>query len=485
MFPRCMLPMLPVLACAILGLRCGGGGGNGGGSAPTAAPPPVAALATPTLTAPVNLTAGLTGAVAVTATVASPAGMVTVDFQIDGASLGSVNAPPYTLTLPDTGAYTGGQHVFLARSRDGSGNTSPWVQAVVSFGGTSSLPASFSRTTLAGTLNQATAMDVAPDGRIFACEQGGTLRVFQNGALLGAPFATLATAAVDERGLLGITFDPAFAMNGFVYVYYTAGSPTIHNRISRLTADPANPNQMIAGSEVALVDLPDLGPTNHNGGALHFGPDGKLYAAVGNNAINANSPSLNTVLGKMLRYNSDGSIPQDNPMVAVTTGPNQAIWAYGLRNLFNFAFQPGTGRMHIDHVGENTWEAVDLGLPGANYGWPTTEGPTSAPGITPPIFAYGHPTLPPNQPASTGTFLMGTAILGAAFDPTDSAWPAAYHGGYYFSDLNGGWIARMDLATGTVSTFATGFGSMRGLAFGTDGSLYALSQSELQRISSP
>jgi glucose/arabinose dehydrogenase len=80
---------------------------------------------------------------------------------------------------------------------------------------------------------------------------------------------------------------------------------------------------------------------------------------------------------------------------------------------------------------------------------------------------------------------MGTAILGAAFDPTDSAWPAAYHGGYYFSDLNGGWVARMDLATGTVSTFATGFGSMRGLAFGTDGSLYALSQSELQRISSP
>jgi glucose/arabinose dehydrogenase len=245
-------------------------------------------------------------------------------------------------------------------------------------------------------------------------------------------------------------------------VYYTADSPTTHNRISRLTADPANPNQMIAGSEVALVDLPDLVATNHNGGALHFGPDGKLYAAVGNNAVNANSPSLNTVLGKMLRFNPDGTIPADNPLVAVTTGPNQAIWAYGLRNLFNFAFQPG-----------------------ANYGWPTTEGPTSAAGITPPIFAYGHPTLPPGQPASTGTFLRGSAVLGAAFDPAASTWPAAYQGGYYFSDLSGGWVARMDLATGTVSTFATGFGSMRGLAFGIDGALYALSQSEVQRICHP
>ncbi len=476
MFRRSMLPILPILACAILGTRCSGGG-HGGNAVP--------APGAPAITSPNALAAGLTGAVPVTATAADPAGVAAVEFQIDGTSLGSVSAPPYMVTLPDTGAYTSGQHVFLARTRDVFGNTSPWAQAVVSFGGTTALPAGFSLATLAGTLNLATAMDVAPDGRIFVCEQGGTLRVFQDGALLAAPFATLATTADGERGLLGITFDPAFASNGFVYVYYTAATPTTHNRISRLAADPANPNQVLAGSEVALVDLPDLVATNHNGGALHFGPDGKLYAAVGNNAVNANSPSLTTVLGKMLRYNPDGSIPPDNPLVAVTTGPNQAIWAYGLRNLFNFAFQPGTGRMHIDHVGENTWESVDLGQPGANYGWPATEGPTSAPGITPPIFAYGHPTQPPGQPASTGTFLQGTAILGAAFDPPGSAWPAAYRGGYYFSDLSGGWVARMDLATGTVSTFATGFGSMRGLAFGTDGALYALSASQLQRISAP
>jgi glucose/arabinose dehydrogenase len=436
------------------------------------------------LITPANLATGLTGAIPVTATVADPAGVVAVDFQIDGASLGSATAPPYTVTLPDSAAYAKGQHVFLARLRDGSGNTGPWAKAVVSLG-TNSLPTGFSMTILAGTMNLTTAMAVAPDGRIFVCEAGGTVLVFQRGVLLAAPFATLATTANDERGLLGITFDPAFASNGYVYVYYTAASPAPHNRISRLTADPANPNHMLSGSEVALVDLPNLGPTNHNGGALHFGPDGKLYVAVGNNAINANSPSLATVLGKMLRYNPDGSIPPDNPMVAVTTGPNQAIWAYGLRNAFNFAFQPGTGRMFIDHVGEETWEAVVQGQPGANYGWPATEGPTTTAGIAPPLFAYGHATLPAGQPGSTGTFLKGTAILGAAFDPADSVWPTPYRGGFYFSDLNGGWVARMDLATGTVSTFATGFQSMRGLAFGTDGALYALSQTELKRISSP
>jgi glucose/arabinose dehydrogenase len=142
--------------------------------------------------------------------------------------------------------------------------------------------------------------------------------------------------------------------------------------------------------------------------------------------------------------------------------------------------------MHINDVGENTWEEVNPGSAGANYGWPSTEGPTSAPGITGPIFAYGHSSgLPPNQPSSTGTFLQGAAILGAAFDPPGSTWPAAYHGSYYFSDLAGGWVARMHLASGTVSIFAVGLGSMRDLAFGPDGSLYVLSQSALQRIAPP
>jgi len=443
-------------------------------------------LAMPAITAPASLATGLTGAVTITATVPDPTAVAGVDFQIDGAALGSAPGTPYTVTLPATGAYTSGQHAFRARSRDAAGNTSPWSQpVVVSFGGSVALPSGFAISALTGTLNAATAMGVAPDGRFFVCEQGGTLRIFKSGALLPTPFATLPTTANDERGLLGVTFDPQFATNGHVYVYYTASSPTIHNRISRLTADPANPDQMLAGSELALVDLPTLLATNHNGGALHFGPDGKLYAAVGNNAVNANSPSLATPLGKILRLNPDGTIPADNPFIATTTGLNQAIWAYGLRNPFTFGFQPGTTLMHINDVGENTWEEVNLGAAGANYGWPTTEGPTTAAGITGPIFAYGHPSLPPGQPASTGTFLQGSAILGAAFDPPGSTWPAAYLGSYYFSDLVGGWVARMQLASLTVSTFATGLGSMRDLAFGLDGALYVLTQTGLQRITPP
>lgn len=357
--------------------------------------------ATPVIIAPASLATGLTGAVTITATVPDPTGVAAVDSQIDGADLGSAPTAPYTFTLPSTAAYTSGQHVFQARSRDAAGTPSPWSQpVVVSFGGTVALPSGFAISALTGTLTAATAMGVAPDGRIFVCEQGGTLRIFKTGALLPTPFATLPTTANDERGLLGVTFDPQFGTNGYVYVYYTASSPTIHNRISRLTADPATPDQMLAGSELALVDLPTLLATNHNGGALHFGPDGKLYAAVGNNAVNANSPSFATPLGKILRLNPDGTIPADNPFVATTTGINQAIWALGLRNPFTFGFQPGSTRMHINDVGENTWEEVNLGAAGANYGWPSTEGPTTAAGITGPIFAYGHPSLPPGQPAS-------------------------------------------------------------------------------------
>src|SRR5207237_4699290 len=107
-----------------------------------------------------------------------------------------------------------------------------------------------------------------------------------------------------ERRLLGVAFDPNFAANHFVYVYYTATTPAVHNRISRFTA---NGDVAVPGSEVVIFELDNLSAaTNHNGGALAFGHDGKLYAAVGENANGANSQSLNTVLGKMLRMNPDG-----------------------------------------------------------------------------------------------------------------------------------------------------------------------------------
>src|SRR5262249_14619434 len=130
------------------------------------------------------------------------------------------------------------------------------------------LPVAFTETSISG-LTGPTSMAIAPDGRIFVCEQGGTLRVIRNGTLLPTPFVTLPVDSSGERGLLGVAFAPNFGTNPFLYVYYTATTPTTHNRISRFTASG---DVALANSEATILDLNTLGATNHNGGALHFGP---------------------------------------------------------------------------------------------------------------------------------------------------------------------------------------------------------------------
>jgi len=264
--------------------------------------------------------------------------------------------------------------------------------------------------------------------------------------------------------LIGIALDPQFSVNRFVYLHYTATSPTIHNRVSRFTA---NADTAVPGSELVLLDLPTLGATNHNGGALHFGPEGLLYIGVGENAVAANAQSLSSPLGKILRIARDGSIPASNPFFGATSGISRAIWAYGLRNPFTFAFEPGSGRMLINDVGQNTWEEIDEGIAGANYGWPLTEGPTSDPRFTAPLFAYSQ--------AATG----GCAITGGAFYPLlSSQFPDEYAGDYFFADLCAGWIAQYDVSTGGASLdFATGVGAPVDLALAPEGGLYYLERS--------
>ena len=323
------------------------------------------------------------------------------------------------------------------------------------------LPQGFSETLVASGLSSPTAMQFAPDGRLFVCEQGGRLRVIKNGALLPTPFVTLTVSSVGERGLLGVAFDPNFATNHFVYVYYTATTPAIHNRISRFTA---NGDVAVAGSEAVLFDLDNLSSaTNHNGGALAFGPDGKLYAAVGENANGANAQSMNNVLGKMLRLNSDGSIPADNPFFGSATGRNRAIWALGLRNPFTFAFNPGNGALFINDVGQNTWEEINDGVIGANYGWPATEGMTTDQRFKSPRYAYDH--------ASTG----GCAITGGAFYvPMTAQFPPDYVHDYFFADYCGGFIKKLEVSDNSVTTFATGISAPVDLKVSDDGSLYYL-----------
>ena len=335
------------------------------------------------------------------------------------------------------------------------------------------LPNDFVETEIKG-LSIPTAIALHPDGRIFVCQQTGELRVIKNGAVLPTPFTTLNVNADGERGLLGVAFDPNYATNRFVYVYYTARTPTIHNRVSRFTASAANEDVAVAGSEVVLLDLETLGQTNHNGGAIHFGPDGKLYIAVGENAVPANAQSLANRLGKILRINSDGTIPADNPtsfpnIAGSPSGVNRAIWAVGLRNPFTFTFQPGTGRMHINDVGQDTWEEVNVGTAGANFGWNTCEGTCGTAGMTNPLYQYS--SADPAPCAITG---------GAFYNPATPTFPAQFIGKYFFADFCGGWIKVIDPLspppTGAAADFATGINFPVDIQVANDGSLYYLAR---------
>jgi len=442
---------------------------------------------TATLTAPADLASSLTGTLALTATASDDVGITGVEFQVDGAQVGSTQtgASPYSVSLDST-AYASGQHVVRVRARDADGNVSAWSSATVQFGGSRAAPAGFTRDEGWVTgLSKATAIAQAPDGRFFVAEQGGTLRVVKNGVLLATPFITLTVDSSGERGLIGVTLHPDFANNGYVYVYHTTTESGTHNRISRYTASPANPDVASSGSELRIADLPALSSaTNHNGGGMHFGLDGKLYVGVGENANGANAPLLTTVLGKLLRFNDDGTIPTDNPFYASTSGLNRAIWARGLRNPFSFAVQPGTGRIHINDVGASTWEEIDLGAAGADYGWPATEGPTSAGGVTAPLFAYKHTAASPAG-SGPGGFFTGGAIAGGTFYPTTGAFPAAYRDSYYFADFLAKFVARYDAANGAAYAFGSVSGFPVDMLAGSDGALYVLTRESIVRFSAP
>ena len=291
------------------------------------------------------------------------------------------------------------------------------VLMLASPGIAATLPVGFTETQVATALASPTAMQFAPDGRLFICEQGGRLRVVKDGALLPTPFLTIPSGAINsagERGLLGVAFDPAFATNRFVYVYYTATSPAIHNRISRFTA---NGDVAVAGSETVILELDNLsGATNHNGGALAFGPDGKLYAAVGENANGAYAQSTGNLLGKMLRLNKDGTIPTDNPFYTSAAGSNRAIWALGLRNPFTFAFNPaGSRAVHQRRRAEHAGRRSTTASPAPTTGGPIRKARRPTRGSGARVYSYHHSTA--NVCAITG---------GAFYSPLTPQFPAEY-----------------------------------------------------------
>ncbi len=338
-----------------------------------------------------------------------------------------------------------------------------------------------------------TAMAFTPDGRLLVTTQPGALRVIANGVLQGTPalqFPGTSICTNSERGLLGIAIDPNFGFNNYIYVYYTFLTPASAcvNRVSRFTL-PAS-NVVSAVSEVVLLDNIPSPAGNHNGGDLHFGFDGLLYVSVGDGGTGGNSArSTADVLGKMLRISPNGSIPASNPYVASSnsrrcanpagpsagSGPCQEIFAYGLRNPFRFAFRQGTNEFFINDVGQGTWEEIDRGILGADYGWNVREGPclvgstTNCPpppaGMTDPLYAYAH---------GTGC----ASITGGAFVPP-RRWSALLRDNYLFADFSCGTIFSL-AQNGTsfaATSFGTGFGSntLTAMVFGpsaTGQSLY-------------
>lgn len=323
-----------------------------------------------------------------------------------------------------------------------------------------------------------TRMQFAPDGRLFICEQEGTIRIFKDNQLLPNRFLKMNVNSMDggEAGLIGLAFDPGFATNQYLFLFYSAwggapGAQPWRNRISRFTVDG---DEILTNSEVIVFQQDQLTTTGrHNAGDIHFGPDGKLYASTGDGGVGTNAQSLNSIKGKILRLNSDGSIPEENPFYDVATNENRAIWCMGLRNPFTFTFQPGTSRMFINDVGENTWEEINEGFVAGNYGWPTVEGPSANMNFLNPTFALLH---------SGENLSCGGSITGGAFyNPATNVFRTEDFGCYFFADFCNGWVQRLSFINGGNSTlFANDIPQIVDLKVGPDGNLYCLSRGDVR-----
>lgn len=321
--------------------------------------------------------------------------------------------------------------------------------------------------------------------RAFVVEQGGKIRVIRNDVLLTTPFLDISgrISSGGERGLLGLAFHPQYATNGRFVVYYTNPSGDIRIASYKVTADPevADP-----ASEQILLSVPHPSFSNHNGGMVVFGPDGRLYAGIGDGGSggdpNGNGQNRNTLLAKLLRLDvnaaGQASVPADNPFVGVS-GTRAEIWSYGLRNPWRFSFDRTTGDLYIGDVGQNSREEIDVSPSaqlgrGLNFGWNTTEGTAcfrpgsgcNRTGLTAPVLDYDH---------GHGCSVTGGYVY------RGSALPAL-RGQYFYADYCSGWV-RSFLFSGGRATQPFDWSTLRPggqiTSFGEDGKgeLYLIVQS--------
>lgn len=345
------------------------------------------------------------------------------------------------------------------------------------------LPPGFVRSIVTAALGPATCMSATPDGRLFLGEHTGAIRVVDAaGTLLGPPLITLSLAQSQQaQGLLGMTLDPGFATNGFLYVYYTSQGAEPANRVSRFTVvgNTASP-----ASEFVVWQNASPAGEDHLGGSLRVGNDGFLYIATGDNFVSDTSRDLTLEHGKLLRVALDGQVPVDNPFLAIP-GAVPTLWARGLRNPFRMALDDADGSLFISDVGGNkktAEEEVNRSLVAADFGWPNQEGRrcfvSDCEHFAAAEFAYAHNESPYFAPGQPGAGTQGAAILGPVYDGT--LFPPEYIGDLFLADYANLWIRRLERDAQGQIVAASPFleapeaGPVVDLDIGADGALYYL-----------
>jgi glucose/arabinose dehydrogenase len=298
--------------------------------------------------------------------------------------------------------------------------------------------------------------DPTDPGRVFVVEGAGRIRLVENGVTAATPFLDINADVCfsspepcgGESGLFSVAFAPDYATSGLFYVFYTrdaAVSTRQHYlRLEEFRRSAANPDVADLSSRRIVLEIPHLAASNHNGGGLHFGPDGHLYISVGDggNGQSANGQRLTTQLGKILRIDPADppgaprySVPAGNPFADGPGGNADEIYSHGLRNPWRFSFDRSTGDLAIGDVGHGNWEEVSFVRSGRgrNFGWHCFEGsaPFNLAGAcipppanhTPPVLEYANP---PGGPA---------AVVGG-YVVRDPALPELF-GTYLYADTYG------------------------------------------------
>lgn len=298
-----------------------------------------------------------------------------------------------------------------------------------------------------------------PDGTAFFTERSGHLKVIQSGELLEEPVLSLDVGGV-EGGLLGVALDPNYKENHFIYLYYTYNNfLSTQNKVVRYVE-----SDLTLSEDKVLIDGIPGGPF-HDGGRIKFGPDGKLYITTGDAGNAELAQDKNSVAGKILRINSDGSIPQDNPF------RDSPIYSYGHRNPQGIDWDQFGNLVATEH-GPSGWRGVahdeiNLIVPGGNYGWPDIIGEETKDGLISPILQSGDDTWAPS---------------GAEFYDGDKI--PQWVGKYFVATLRGNHLHMIDfdLEKNTVISdqklFTGEFGRLRDVKTGPDGYLYVLTSNQ-------